>query len=67
MCAYVQCKDGVCVVWWRARVACVYVVEDTYGMCGTVRCVCDQKDVDSMMECLWYVAASGGCLESIQD
>lgn len=28
VCAYVQCKDGLCVVWWRARVVCVYVVED---------------------------------------
>lgn len=36
MCAYVQCKDGVCVVWWRARVACVYVVEGEGSMrvCG---------------------------------
>lgn len=36
-------------------------------MCGMVRCICDMKDVDSMVERLWYVAATGGCLESIQE
>lgn len=24
VCVHVQCKDGVCVVWWRARVACMW-------------------------------------------
>lgn len=54
----VEGKGRIYVVcmWWR----CI-------GHVWYVKCVCDMNNVYGVVERLWYVMTSGGCLESVQD